>query len=107
MSEMDRLRGALLRISRYSHAKDFSHHGVAFEDCDKESCAAARADLLPRTVEQAIRDGWVYEDTLPKTITQQEYDWWYDRSAVLDGVRMGSNLSRCSCCCQRTERGRG
>jgi hypothetical protein len=43
-------------------------------------------------VEQAIRDGWVYEDTLPKTITQQEYDWWYDRSAVLDGVRMGPAL---------------
>jgi hypothetical protein len=43
--EMIRLRAALLRVSRYSHAKDFSHHGVAFEDCDKESCVEARKDL--------------------------------------------------------------
>lgn len=44
-SEIQRLRAALLRVARFSHAKDVSHHGVDFEDCDKQSCAEARADL--------------------------------------------------------------
>lgn len=47
-TEIERLRSALLRVARFSHAKDFSHHGVAFEQCDKQSCAEARADVENR-----------------------------------------------------------
>jgi hypothetical protein len=92
LSEMERLRSALLRVSRFSHAKDFSHHGADFEDCDRQSCVEARADLKPVLAAQALKDGWVYEDTLPDSITQQEYDWWYERSLVIEGVRMGPPL---------------
>lgn len=90
--EVQRLRSALLRVARFSHTKDFSHHGVTFEECDKESCVEARADLRPSTSVQALSDGWVYEDTLPESITDKQYDWWYERSLVLDGVRMGPPL---------------
>jgi hypothetical protein len=45
VSEIERLQSALLRVARFSHAKDFSHHGVAFEDCDKESCVEAKSEL--------------------------------------------------------------
>ena len=47
-SEVERLRDALLRVARFSHAKDFSHHGVVFEECDHESCELARRDLRIR-----------------------------------------------------------
>lgn len=38
-------------------------------------------------------DGWqvvptTYEDTLPD-ITDEEYAWWFEHSAVVDGVRIG------------------
>lgn len=44
-TEITRLRAALLRTARFSHAKDFSHHGVTFEECDKQSCAEARREV--------------------------------------------------------------
>lgn len=90
--DVERLRAALKKVARFSHAKDFTHHGVSFEDCDKESCVEARIDLQPTTHGQALSDGWVYEDTLPESITQQQYDWWYERSLVVEGVRMGPSL---------------
>lgn len=99
-NEHERLRSALRKASRFSHAKDFSHHGVSFEDCDKEPCVEARANLQPTTSAQALSDGWVYEDTLPESTTQQQYDWWYERSLVVEGVRMGPPLTRyrhCDC----------
>lgn len=33
----------------------------------------------------------VYEDDLPENITDEQYDWWYDRSYV-DGVRVGPRI---------------
>ena len=42
----------------------------------------------PTTVKLALKDGWVYEDTLPN-LSKRAYDWWYRESLVLDGVRMG------------------
>jgi hypothetical protein len=62
LAEIDRLRSALLRVARFSHAKDFSHHGADFEDCDRQSCVEARADLRPVLAAQALKDGWVYEE---------------------------------------------
>lgn len=44
-TDVERLRNALRRVARFSHAKDFSHHGVEFEECDKSSCVEARAEL--------------------------------------------------------------
>lgn len=44
-SEVERLQGALTRVARFSHNKDFSHHGVEFDECDRESCADARAEI--------------------------------------------------------------
>ena len=85
-AEIGRLYSALSRAARFSHAKDFSHHGVSFENCDKESCTEARAEL------DATINSKVYEDALPESITSEQYDWWYDRSLVLDGVRMGPPL---------------
>lgn len=32
--------------------------------------------------------GLMYEDELPP-LTQDEYDWWFDLSELVDGVRMG------------------
>lgn len=46
----------------------------------------------PTTVALALKDGWVYEDALPE-MTKEQYDWWYDESLVLDGVRMGPPLT--------------
>lgn len=59
ISEVERLYSALLRVARFSHAKDFSHHGVEFEQCDKESCVEARANLniKPTTNVAALRSG--------------------------------------------------
>lgn len=31
----------------------------------------------------------MYEDELPESITDEEYDSWYENSCVVDGVRMG------------------
>lgn len=42
----------------------------------------------PTTVALALKDGWVYEDALP-AMSKEEYDWRYQESLVLDGVRMG------------------
>lgn len=47
----------------------------------------------PTTPALALKDGWVYEDTLPASITKEQYDWWYKESLVLDGVRMGPPLT--------------
>lgn len=30
----------------------------------------------------------IYEDDLPQDITEEQYDWWFDRS-IVDFVRMG------------------
>lgn len=46
----------------------------------------------PTTVALALKDGWVYEDTLPVEMSQEQYDWWFKESLVLDGVRMGPPL---------------
>lgn len=49
---MQKLKAALVettaelrRVARFSHAKDFSHHGVDFDACDKSSCVDARAAI--------------------------------------------------------------
>jgi len=34
----------------------------------------------------------MYEDQLPKDITEELYDWWYKNSIINDGVRMGLKL---------------
>jgi hypothetical protein len=47
----------------------------------------------PTTTALALKDGWVYEDTLPQNISQVDYDWWFKESLVLDGVRMGPPLT--------------
>lgn len=31
----------------------------------------------------------MYEDDLPIDITDDEYDKWYEKSRIVDGVRMG------------------
>lgn len=36
----------------------------------------------------------IYEQDLPKDITDDEYKQWYRRSYVVDGVRMGYPLQR-------------
>jgi hypothetical protein len=46
----------------------------------------------PTTTALALKDGWIYEDALPMTITKEQYDWWHKESLVLDGVRMGPPL---------------
>jgi hypothetical protein len=51
----------------------------------------ARGDK-PHTTAAALKDGWVYEDTLPANISKRLYDWWYEESLVIDGVRMGPPL---------------
>ena len=33
----------------------------------------------------------VYEDELPDDITDEQYDWWYDRSFI-NGVRIGPKI---------------
>ncbi len=35
---------------------------------------------------------WIYEDQLPQTLSQSDYDAWYAQSEVIDGVRMGPNV---------------
>lgn len=37
----------------------------------------------------ARREGWIYEDELPESITGEDYDYWFDKSLVIMGVRMG------------------
>ena len=39
--------------------------------------------FLPRKPEE-----WVYEDQLPE-MTDEEYSEWFNKSSVIDGVRMG------------------
>ena len=34
-------------------------------------------------------EGLIYEDALPEDMTDAEYDAWYAKSMVIDGVRMG------------------
>lgn len=36
----------------------------------------------------------MYEDDLPKDITESEYNWWYERSGIVGGVRMGPRFIR-------------
>ncbi len=31
----------------------------------------------------------MYEDELPENMTDAEYSEWYDKSSIVDGVRMG------------------
>lgn len=31
----------------------------------------------------------MYEDELPEDIPKILYDWWFDLSSIVDGVRMG------------------
>jgi len=47
----------------------------------------------PTTLAEAQAAGWVYEDELPETF--REYDQWYERSAVIEGVRMGPHWNQC------------
>lgn len=47
----------------------------------------------PTTVALALKDGWIYEDALPESMTREQYDWWFRESLVLDGVRMGPPLT--------------
>lgn len=35
----------------------------------------------------------INEDDLPKDITEEQYDWWYDRSFV-DFVRVGPDIAK-------------
>lgn len=46
----------------------------------------------PTTTALAIKDGWIYEDQLPRDLSKAQYDWWHKESLVLDGVRMGPPL---------------
>lgn len=34
----------------------------------------------------------MYEDQLPQSMTDAEYDAWYDQSEVVEGVRMGPRV---------------
>jgi len=39
-----------------------------------------------------IPQGWIYEDQLPDSISQPDYNKWYSKSRVIDGVRMGPSV---------------
>lgn len=51
------------------------------------------ADLTCSIGCQIECENWplVYENELPEGITQDQYDWFYDRSFV-DGVRIGPKI---------------
>lgn len=34
----------------------------------------------------------MYEDELPESMSDKDYNQWYDVSAVIDGVRMGPKI---------------
>ena len=38
---------------------------------------------------EAIKNGWIHDDQLPPELTNHDYDEWYMRSRVIEGVRMG------------------
>ena len=35
---------------------------------------------------------FMYEDELPEDMSDEVWDWWYDNSSVIDGVRMGPKI---------------
>lgn len=43
----------------------------------------------PTTAALALKDGWICEDALPESITDDEYVRWHSESLVFNGVRMG------------------
>lgn len=47
-----------------------------------------KQDILAE-VEMQIGGEYRYEDELPASITDQQYDAWYSRSIIRDGVRVG------------------
>lgn len=41
---------------------------------------------------RARQAGWIYEDDLPASMTQSDYDIWAESSKVIMGIRMGPPL---------------
>ena len=39
---------------------------------------------------------YIYEDELPRDITDGEYSEWYEKSLISDGVRVGPKIKRVS-----------
>lgn len=58
-------------------------------------CGALGIDLVDKPFLESIRpDLSFYEVDLPDDMTNEEYDVWYAKSAVVDGIRMGPKFER-------------
>ena len=44
---------------------------------------------------ELIELGWIYEDSLPSSITKEQYNEWYKYSKIVRGVRMGERPIIC------------
>lgn len=45
-----------------------------------------------KTYQVLIGEGCMHEDELPEDLPQKLYDWWFDLSQIVDGVRMGPKI---------------
>jgi hypothetical protein len=48
------------------------------------------------TPKELIDLGWIYEDSLPSSMTKEQYNEWYKYSKIISGVRMGERPIICS-----------
>ena len=47
------------------------------------------------TPKELIELGWIYEDSLPSSMTKEQYNEWYKHSKIVRGVRMGERPIIC------------
>jgi hypothetical protein len=45
-----------------------------------------------KNYEVKVGGGLMYEDELPEDLPKILYDWWFDLSEIVDGVRMGPTI---------------
>ena len=80
-------------ICMAKNARQQLHCAEAVIDSVDKDCRMMNRDLTC-SIGSQIECGeanLVFEDDLPDDITDEQYDWWYDRSYV-NGVRIGPKI---------------
>lgn len=68
-------------------------HRVGMDVFFVDELLSVEAVSEPTKGDMSDRPVYVYEDDLPESMTDDEYDVWFKLSKIVDGVRVGPSLS--------------
>ena len=79
-------------LARLGDWPDFGALNIALIDALRKAQARGVVIVLVTCREKGEHYNLMYEDELPEALPDTVYEWWYELSSVVSGVRMGPKI---------------